>query len=163
MGRKDKKTYFTDNYFHTIDDRGRVSIPSEFRENLEKRTKGKVVLMMDGDKCIVVFPYDEWEKETGERIKPHLPSDPRIDQSEIDFRRWAMSSSKIAEIDSHGRLLIPPSHRQRVGINKEVAIIGAGFAFEIWNKEKWEKEINEIERRRNSLKKGEKDEKPENG
>ncbi len=152
MGEKSKRFYFTDNYFHTLDDRGRVSIPADFREILEKKAKGKVVLMMDGDKCIVVFPYDEWEKETGERIKPHLPSDPRVDQSEIDFRRWAMSSSKITEIDSHGRILLPLFLRQRVGINKEVAIIGGGFAFEIWDKEKWEKELNEIEKRRKNEK-----------
>lgn len=161
MGQRDKKAYFTDQYFHTIDDRGRVSIPSDFREILEKRAKGKVVLMMDDDKCIVVFPYDEWEKETGSRIKPYLPSDPRVEQREIDFRRWTMAGSKITEIDPHGRLLIPPSHRERAGINKEVAIIGGGFSFEIWDRERWKREVNEIEMRRNFIKKGEKDEESE--
>lgn len=146
MGQKNKTSYFTDQFFHTLDDRGRVSIPSEFREIIKERAKGKVVITMDRAKCIMVYPMDVWEKEAGERIKPYLPTDPRVSQSEIDFRRYTMATSKIMELDSHGRLLIPPQYREHAGIEKDVAIVGGGFVFEIWDRGRWEEEIGRMKR-----------------
>ncbi len=129
MGR----TMFRGSFEHTVDSKGRVSVPSKFRELIAERYEGKLVMAMDFDLCLTVYPLEEWEK-----IEEKIKSLPMMKQEVKDFMRFFFSSATECEIDKQGRILIPPSHRERAGINKNVMLVGIMNKIEIWDAKTWE-------------------------
>lgn len=117
-------------YFHNIDAKGRIILPSKFRPELGDRfivTKG-----FDG--CLYGYAVDEW-KGIEEKIKT-LPLITGKDAR--NFTRFFFSSAIECEIDSQGRILISSSLREFAELTKEVVIIGVSSRIEIWSKSKWE-------------------------
>lgn len=116
-------------YSHSVDDKGRINIPSKFRNDL-----GENFIITKGlDNCLFVYPFAEW-KVLEERIK-ELP----LSQSR-DLQRFFFSGACEAEIDKQGRVVIPLNLREYAGISRDVVISGASFRAEIWNKENYEKQ-----------------------
>ena len=117
-------------YFHNIDAKGRIILPSKFRSELGDRfivTKG-----FDG--CLYGYSVDEW-KGIEEKIKTL----PRITGKDArNFTRFFFSSAIECEIDSQGRILISSGLRDFAELTKEVVIIGVSSRIEIWSKSKWE-------------------------
>jgi MraZ protein len=124
---------FRGSFEHTVDSKGRVSVPSRFREIITDRYEGKLVLTMDFDKCITVYPLEEWERfEEKVRLLPQM-------QKEVkDFMRSVFSTATECELDKQGRILIPPSLRAGAGINKSVMVVGIIGKMEIWDKAAWD-------------------------
>ena len=117
-------------YFHNIDAKGRIILPSKFRSELGDRfivTKG-----FDG--CLYGYSVDEW-KGIEEKIKT-LPLVTGKDAR--NFTRFFFSNAIECEIDSQGRILISSSLREFAELTKEVVIIGVSSRIEIWSKTKWE-------------------------
>ena len=117
-------------YFHNIDAKGRIILPSKFRTELGDRfivTKG-----FDG--CLYGYSVDEW-KQIEEKIKT-LPLITGKDAR--NFTRFFFSSAIECEIDTQGRILISSSLREFAKLTKEVVIIGVSQRIEIWSKQKWE-------------------------
>lgn len=122
---------FRGRYPHTIDPKGRLSIPAKFREELAARDTETLVLT-EGDHCIVAYPLDEWE-----RFEEKLRQQPQLAPEMRNFLRVAVASAKDCPVDKAGRTLVPPELREFAGLSKDVMIVGVLNKFEIWNRERW--------------------------
>ncbi|MEF9946422.1 MAG: division/cell wall cluster transcriptional repressor MraZ [Lachnospiraceae bacterium] len=116
-------------FTHSIDTKGRLIIPSKFREELGEKfmiTKG-----MDG--CLFVYPTDEWKAfEEKLRTLPLTNKDARV------FKRFFLGSAVDGDLDKQGRVLISSALRSFAGLDKEVVLVGVLDKVEIWNKAKWD-------------------------
>lgn len=113
----------------SLDPKGRVMLPPEFREILLARcSEGRLVLTTYDD-CIVGYPLPDWEEfeEKFNRIKS--PS-----KLVRHFRRLVIGGAREVTIDKQGRIPLSPDHREYAGIDgKEIVLVGQGSKFEIWN------------------------------
>jgi MraZ protein len=110
-----------------------VSVPSRFRELLAERYEGKLVLTMDFDKCIMVYPLEEWE-----RVEEKIKSLPQSQKEVKDYTRFVFSNAAECELDKQGRILIPPPLREGARISKSVIVVGILNKMEIWDKGAWD-------------------------
>ncbi|BAG08028.1 division/cell wall cluster transcriptional repressor MraZ [Finegoldia magna] len=125
---------FINEYFHNIDSKGRVIMPSKFRDEIGEEfyiTKGM-------DECLFVYPVSAFIQMTEKLNKLSLTR-----RQARAFSRVFFSGASNQEIDKQGRFLIPQSLRSYADIKKEVAIIGVSNRIEIWDKEKWEQYSND--------------------
>lgn len=120
---------FMGEYNHTVDEKGRLIIPSKFREELGNEfvvTKG-----LDG--CLFAYDNNEWQElENKLRALPLTNKDARA------FTRFMLAGAAQVEIDKQGRILLPQVLRTFAGLDKDVVLIGVASRIEIWSKEKWE-------------------------
>lgn len=126
---------FMGEYNHTMDTKGRLIVPSKFREQLGDEfvvTKG-----LDG--CLFVYGNEEWAK-----LVEKLQSIPITNKDGRKFTRFLMAGAVLCETDRQGRILIPSTLREYAGITKDAVLIGSGSRVEIWSAERWASEI-EIE------------------
>jgi MraZ protein len=122
---------FRGRFEHTIDAKGRLSVPSKFREVLSEHHDGRlVVTTYDG--CLIAYPHREW-KVLEERIAglTEFKKDAR------SFLRFFYSSAADCAIDRLGRILIPQPLREYAKLKKDAVLVGAFKQFEIWSKEDW--------------------------
>lgn len=128
---------FRGQFAHTIDAKGRVSLPARFRDGLVAQGDARFILTPAlFDPCLHLYPMRGWE-ELEEKIAG-LPSfDPNI----VRFRRLYVSAALECELDKAGRVLVPPALRERVALAKDVLWAGMGRTVELWAKEKWEAEL----------------------
>ena len=124
---------FRGSFEHSVDAKGRVSVPSRFRDILAERYEGRLVLTMDFDKCIMAYPLEEWE-----RVEEKIKSLPQSQKEVKDFTRFVFSNATECELDKQGRILIPPALRERAGINKGVVLVGIINKIEIWDPKAWQ-------------------------
>jgi MraZ protein len=120
---------FFGEFEHTIDDKGRLTIPVRFRDEL---TEGMFVTRgLDG--CLFVYPLDSW-KALAEKIAT-LP----LTQSDARYFSRLIYSGSECKLDKQGRILLPSSLRQHAAIEtNEVVITGVNSRLEIWSKERWQ-------------------------
>ncbi len=124
---------FRGSFEHTVDSKGRVSVPSKFRDILADHYDGKLVMALDIDQCLSLYPLEEWEK-----LEEKIKTLPMMQKEVKDFMRFFFSSATECEVDKQGRILIPPSLRERVGINKNVVFVGIINKIEVWDTKAWE-------------------------
>ena len=120
---------FMGEYNHTIDAKGRLIIPSKFRESLGDEfvvTKG-----MDG--CLFVYDNEEWKK-----FEEKLLSLPMMDKQVRQFTRYFLAGAASVEVDKQGRILIPSVLREFADITNDAVLVGVGSRIEIWSRERWE-------------------------
>lgn len=130
---------FRGRYSHTLDSKGRVSIPAPFREVLSSAYEETLVIT-NFDHCLVAFPLQEWASvEARTKDLSMLQKDVRA------FIRYFYSGAVESKLDRQGRVLIPQSLREFAGIDKEVMLVGAVNRIEIWSKEAWEEFIRKSE------------------
>jgi len=116
-------------YNHSIDAKGRLIIPSKFREALGDEfvvTKG-----LDG--CLFVFDLTEWAN-----FEAKLKSLPITNKDARQFVRFFLAGAASMEVDKQGRILIPNVLREFAEITKDATLIGVGSRIEIWSRERWE-------------------------
>lgn len=119
---------FLGEYQHSLDLKGRITVPSKFREQLGE----KFVATKGLDNCIFLYPMEEWKK-----IEEKLKSLPFTRADVRSFARFFFSGASELEIDRQGRTLIPQNLREYASIDKELIIIGVGSRIEIWSADKW--------------------------
>ena len=120
---------FMGEYNHTIDPKGRVIIPSKFRETLGDEfvvTKG-----LDG--CLFVYDTKEWNV-----FEEKLKSLPITNKDARQFVRFFLAGAATVEVDKQGRVLIPGVLRDFAVLEKDVVLIGVASRVEIWSKERWD-------------------------
>ncbi|MBI5966452.1 MAG: division/cell wall cluster transcriptional repressor MraZ [Deltaproteobacteria bacterium] len=127
---------FRGRFERTIDSKGRVSIPAEFREILAEEYDDRLILT-NFDRCIVAFPYKEWEIFE-EKVSNSLSMFKRETKS---FQRFFISGASECPIDRLGRILIPPTLRNWAQLERDVVFAGMQKRFEIWRKERFQEEI----------------------
>ena len=123
------KLMFMGEYTHTIDPKGRLIIPSKFRELLGEEfviTKG-----LDG--CLCIYPQKEWEA-----FEEKLATLPYTDQRARTFSRFFVSGATVVELDKQGRILVPGPLREFAHLEKDVVLAGNVGRIEVWSKEAWD-------------------------
>ncbi len=122
-------------YEHTIDAKGRLSMPSKLRRDM-----GEAFIVTKGlDGCLFAFSQDEWKN-----FETKLKALPLSDKNARNFVRFFLAGATECEIDKQGRFLIPGNLREAAKLEKEAVIIGVGTRLEIWNKEVWVSKDEEI-------------------
>ena len=127
---------FLGEYNHTIDDKGRLTIPSRFRGELA----AGLVVTRGFDQNLVIYPLTEWEK-----LAADIMSRPVSDTSVRDFRRRVFSGAIDLEPDRQGRILLPPYLRQFADIQNDVTLVGMYNYIELWQSDHWATVRNNIE------------------
>ena len=116
----------------SLDAKGRMAIPAKYRQRLLDQCNGQLVLTMYKDPCLLLYPLPEWEI-VEQRISDLSP----LDEQSQSIRRLMMGHATEVEMDSHGRLLLPPLLRELAQLEKDSMLIGQGERFEIWNERTW--------------------------
>lgn len=120
---------FIGEYQHILDPKGRVIMPSKFRDGLGD----KFVVTKGLDHCLFVYPQNEWQElERKLRTLPLTSKDARA------FTRFFFAGATECELDKQGRILIPANLREYAELTKDLVIIGVASRVEIWSKEKWD-------------------------
>jgi MraZ protein len=130
---------FRGRFEHTIDSKGRISIPAKFRELLAEKYDERVMIT-NFDRCLVAYPYEEWRS-----MEEKISSLSMVKKEAKAFQRFFVSAAVECPIDKLGRILIPPTLRSYAQLEKEVVFAGMVKKFEIWSKERFLEEIQKAE------------------
>lgn len=126
---------FLHTYFHSLDAKGRLIIPSKYRDDIGK---SQVVVTRGWDANLVVYTMEAWKTYTQSWLD--LPSsDPKVRK----YRRFVATNAEQCELDKQGRILISQELRDHAGLTKDVVISGNLTSFELWNPERW-KEVSDF-------------------
>ena len=119
-------------YIHTIDAKGRVTIPAKFRDELGSR----FVVTRGLEDCLSAYSFERWK-----RIEDKLSEISLTNKAGMKLTRLIMGNAIECEVDKMGRILITQTLRDKAGLNKDVVLLGLGDRIELWDKAKWD-EIN---------------------
>ncbi|MBA7604110.1 Transcriptional regulator MraZ [subsurface metagenome] len=122
---------FLGTFFHTLDKKGRLFIPSKFRTQLER---GFVLAKGINEKCLFLFTYEEFSA-LEEKIKALPLSRKKVQE----YARWISSSASEEFMDQQGRVTIPLTLRNYAELEKEVTVVGVWGRIEIWSKKYWDR------------------------
>ena len=122
---------------HTIDDKGRLSIPARFREALEMTFTPPLIVTRQKE-CLVAYPADEWRA-----LEARMNELPTFDAKVQAFRRFFYAPAQECPTDRAGRVLVPPTLRTFAGLEREVVLAGMGKHFEIWAKGRYDAMMGE--------------------
>lgn len=129
---------FRGQFLHSIDSKGRVSLPARFRESLLLDEDQRFILTpAPFDPCLHLYPMRAWEDF--ERKISELSS---LDSNIVRFRRLYVSAAIECEPDKAGRVLIPPHLREKASLQKEVLWAGMGRIVEVWSKSAWDEALS---------------------
>ena len=116
----------------TLDAKGRMAVPSRYRERLLEICGGRIIITVDRDHCLLVYPLPEWEI-----IENKLVSLPSLNKQARLLQRLLIGYATECEIDSQGRVLLPAMLREFARLDKKTVLIGQGKKFEIWDEDAW--------------------------
>ncbi|MBI5206495.1 MAG: division/cell wall cluster transcriptional repressor MraZ [Candidatus Firestonebacteria bacterium] len=132
---------FMGEYYYSLDPKGRLSIPSRFRQILEEKKENRLVITRGMDKCLFIFPGYEWQIWENK-----IRSLPVTQSSTRSFVRIMLGGACESILNKQGRILISYSLRKYAEIDKEVVIIGISNRIEIWDKNHWEQYVANSEK-----------------
>ena len=116
-----------------IDPKGRMTVPTRYRELLEINCQGRLILTIDTDeRCLLLYGMPEWEA-----IEKQVAALPSFNKASRRVQRLLIGYATEVELDSNGRILLPTLLREYAGINKHVMMIGQGKKFELWDDAQW--------------------------
>ena len=118
----------------TIDAKGRLAIPTRYRDRIISRCDGQLVVTVDKDYCLLLYPYPDWEEI--ERKLMRLPS---LNKQARRLQRLMVGYATEIEMDGNGRILLSKELREISSIDRQSILIGQGNKFELWDDESWNK------------------------
>lgn len=124
---------FRGRYEHSIDAKGRTSLPSRFREVLAAHGESRLVITTGLDACLVAYPMGEWIS-----FEERLSSLPQFDPSVTMLRRIYVSGAIECDVDKVGRVLIPQNLRDHASLQRDALWAGMGRHIELWAKDRFE-------------------------
>ncbi len=125
---------FRGQFVHSIDAKGRVSLPARFRDALMADGDSRfIVTPAPFDPCLHVYPIRAWEE-----FEQKMSELPRLDPNIVRFRRLYVSAAIECELDRAGRVLVPPHLREKASLAKDALWAGMGRNIELWSKERWD-------------------------
>ncbi len=128
-------------FFHTMDAKGRVSIPAGLRVELQAQGDRPPILTSLVDcPAVGVFSHDRW-LEIEQRLASMSQSQPELQK----YQRMMVSGAVEAPLDGQGRILVPPYLRDYAGLDREVTIAGVGRRIEIWDRARFDAELGAIQ------------------
>ncbi|MDZ7827976.1 MAG: division/cell wall cluster transcriptional repressor MraZ [Halofilum sp. (in: g-proteobacteria)] len=115
-----------------LDAKGRMAVPARYRDRLQAESEGRVVVTVDRDGCLLIYPLGEWEAIERELVK--LPT---LNKQARRLQRLLIGHATECEFDGQGRILVPGPLREFAGIDRRVVLIGQGNKFELWDEDTW--------------------------
>ena len=115
-----------------LDAKGRLAIPARYREQLQACCASRLVITVDADHCLLIYPEPNWVEI--ERKLERLPS---FNPTARKLQRLYIGHAQDVEMDAQGRVLLPPSLRSFASLDKRVALVGQSNKFELWDEDAW--------------------------
>jgi MraZ protein len=116
----------------TLDAKGRMAMPTRYRERLASRCDGQMIVTVDKDHCLLVYPLPDWEEL--ERKLVRLPS---MNKTARRLVRIMVGYATEVDMDANGRILVSRELRDFAGLEKQAMLIGQGHKFELWDEATW--------------------------
>jgi len=107
-------------------------MPTRYREQIAELAQGKLVVTIDKDQCLLIYPLPEWEQ-----IERKLMSLPSLNATARRLQRLMVGHATDLPLDGHGRLLLPPELREFARLGRHGMLIGQGNRFELWDEQRW--------------------------
>jgi MraZ protein len=133
-----KNAMFRGRSNHTIDSKGRLAIPARFREVLDKKEDPSLIVTnfeTGADVCLWAYAAEDWYA-----VEERVLNLPQFQPATNTLYRYFISGAVECPL-KQGRITIPPNLRETAGLEKEVVLVGALKKFEIWEKQRWEREF----------------------
>lgn len=115
-----------------LDAKGRMAMPARYRERLMDSGEGCLIVTVDRDGCLLLYPLPEWE-----RIETALMARPNMDKQVRRLQRLLLGHATECELDGQGRILLPTPLREYAGLEKKAVLVGQGNKFELWDEQTW--------------------------
>ncbi len=117
----------------SLDSKGRMTMPTKYRDGLVAKTDSALIVTIDTEsKCLLLYPLNEWEA-----IEAKIQALPSFNSAARRIQRLLIGHATELDMDSNGRILIPPLLRDYALLEKRVMLIGQGKKFEIWDEAQW--------------------------
>jgi MraZ protein len=123
-----------------LDGKGRLAIPTKYRDLLMQRCGGHLVVTLDPSNCLLLYPFPDWEP-----IEQKLNALPSFNPVNRMMQRILVGSASDVEMDGTGRILLPALLRDRARLEKDVVLVGQGNKFEIWSAADWQTQFDAAE------------------
>jgi len=133
-----RRTMLLGEYEHTVDDKGRITLPSRFRETFKRG----IVLTRGMDQCLYAYTRDEWTRLVESQLSSLNPLSP--DSRRI--QRFFFSGASETDLDKQGRVMLPPALARHARLKRDVVVAGVNDHLEIWDRSAWRAQLKEIER-----------------
>jgi len=131
---------FRGRYEHTIDAKGRTSLPARYRDVLGSLGEKRIILTSALDPCLVAYTAPEWAA-----FEERLSKMPQFDRAVQKLKRIYVSGAVECDVDDSGRILVPPTLREYASLTKDVLWAGSGKYAELWDKASWKKHFDTTE------------------
>jgi len=116
----------------TLDAKGRMVMPTRYRERLIERCNGRLVVTIDRDQCLLLYPLPDWDE-----IERKLMRLPTLNPHARRMQRLMVGHATDLELDGHGRVLLPAELRTFAGLTRDGVLLGQGNRFELWDEVRW--------------------------
>lgn len=117
----------------TLDAKGRLAMPTRYRDRIVERSNGRLVATVDrADRCLQIYPLPEWEE-----IELKLRRLPTLNPVARKLQRLMIGHATDVELDNSGRILVPPSLREYANLSRAAMLVGQGNRFELWDEALW--------------------------
>ena len=117
----------------SLDSKGRLAIPTRYRDLLQARASGKLVVTADSPACLLIYAAPDWEP-----IQQKLMSLSSFNSRIRNLQRMLVGRASDVEMDASGRILVPGTLRKLAGMDKDVMLVGQGAKFELWDSARWD-------------------------
>ncbi len=122
----------------TLDAKGRLAIPTGYRERIVTRCDGQLIVTVDKDYCLLIYPFPDWEEI--ERKLVRLPS---LNKKARRLQRLMVGHATEVSLDGHGRILLSRELREFANLGRQAMLIGQGNKFELWDEDSWNQKRDE--------------------
>lgn len=116
----------------TLDAKGRMAIPTRYRERLAARCDGHLIGTVDLDHCLLLYPFPDWEA-----IERKIMSLSTMNKKTRAVQRMMVGYATEIDVDGHGRILLPRELREYAELDRQAMLIGQGAKFELWDEQSW--------------------------
>lgn len=117
----------------TLDAKGRLAMPTRYRERILERSNGRLIATVDrADRCLLIYPLPDWEE-----IELKLRRLPTLNPVARRLQRLMIGHATDVDLDTSGRILVPPALREYAGLAKVAMLVGQGSRFELWDDALW--------------------------
>jgi len=125
---------YSGSYAVTMDAKGRLPIPVRFREQLQAENLNRLVVTVHHeDSCLLIYPEPQWQI-----LAPQIQALPNIKSNAVRrLQRLMIGNASAQDMDTNGRILLPPTLREQAALGKDLVVAGVGHRFEIWNESEW--------------------------
>jgi len=134
---------FRGSFDHTLDAKGRLSLPSKFRDVLTGKNDNRIMItnfITNGARCLDVYPLDEWQ-----RLEEKVRGKQRFGLEVNDFENYYLGRAQECSLDNQWRILIPPTLRKYANLQRDVVLVSAVEKFRVWDQETWNKVFADAE------------------